>query len=347
MLKTLNLKTKIKLCLSFNIIPWLSIGLSIFIYSCGADYKLRTSITTTVRNNELSHNENTEQKTDQTFTDHNIEPKVAPSPETLCQNLDIVDSSQPVTLSNLQFHRPIPIPFSFNQEIAEDYLIGCITNHTQQPIAGINLQLNLVLANGNGYASGMIDFPGESISPGETLPFRHLIELNSDTVEVNIQKVKILELMSNKVTYQQVDQFNPQQTVAYVPAKSPPTGESVDNFCDNVEPVKTDQEIEVNNLQIYNLPKDMYDFEEEQESLLVGCITNHSDQPLGGLGMSYSSNGQGIGGATVTIPVDVVKTGETVPFYKYGSISDETEFIVIHNIGGSTGQLKMNTKVNR
>lgn len=332
-------------------LAFLTIGTSLLIWGCNTSNSLppeptmpENASSPTVGSPSEESNSSSGESTEQTQTKEIIEGKVAPSPNDLCAEIAAADAQQPITLSNLQFHRPIPIPFEFDEEIDADHLIGCITNNAEQPINGVELTLTFEVEGGSGFAVAMVEFPGESIAPGQTVPFKHSSELDFDTTEVTVKKAVTLEPMTGyeEYAFQAVDEFETQQTVVYVPAKSPP-GESVDAFCEGAAAAKTDQLLEVNRVEIYTLPRDPYDFREEQEVALVGCVTNHSDEPIEGLGMSFSTNESNFAVASVLIPGDAIQPGQTVPFRKFGELSEDTKLFTIH----SMNSVEMNISVNR
>lgn len=295
---------------------------------------------------------NSNEEIAETSTQTTPEPRTPPSPSELCQDVQISESDQPVTLSNLQFYRSPPNPINFDDSLGsnfgtdsdEDNLIGCVTNHSQDPLAGIHLEISY--NEGNAYGAGIANSPNQEIPPSETVPFRHSIGIDSDTQTVTINKVTTLEPTATEGFSEPLESFNLEKTVTYVPATIPSV-ESIEQLCADVKPTQSDQPLEVNNLQIYDPPQDPYNFGFARESVLVGCITNYSNEPLHSLGMSYSSNGTGLGGATVEIPVKEIPSKQTVVFRKFGSLSADTEFIVIHSIGGNSGEVELDVTVNR
>lgn len=270
---------------------------------------------------------------------HNsVEAKVAPSPTDLCADLEPRDSPPPIALTNLQFHRPSPIPFEFDAMDDADepveHLIGCLTNQTEGEITGVQLGLTFDSQDGSGFAMAMIDFPGKVIAPGQTVPFKHRSELYPDMIQLTLSEVITLEPMPGfeDTAFQPLDQFQPDITIAYVPAKAL-SGDSMEGFCEKGDRPPSEAPIAVNNLQIYDLPKDDYDFREQPVSILVGCITNLSADPIENLGVSYGGQYADFAAATIELPVDAIQPGETVPFRKYGELSAGTTTVYVHSIG--------------
>ena len=276
--------------------------------------------------------------------------KVAPSPDELCANVEAGDPQQLIGLTNLQFHRPAPIPFQFEAMDEADepveHLIGCITNRTDQTISGVQLQIDFQTQDGSGFAAAQIEFPGANIAPGQTVPFKHSTEFDTDLTELTITEVTTLEPMPGHEEYafQKIATFRPEIEVAYVPAKAS-ASEPMTDLCADVAPSTSDADapIAVNKLQIYDLPQDTYDFREGSESILIGCVTNLTEEPIPGLGVAYKGNYSDFAGATIELPVEVIQSGETVPFRKYGELDAGTEALYVYSIG----DLEINGTVTR
>ncbi|MEM7648421.1 MAG: hypothetical protein AAF283_04545 [Cyanobacteria bacterium P01_A01_bin.70] len=264
--------------------------------------------------------------------------KVAPPPSELCAQVEPGNLDYPVAITNLQFHRPSLIPFEFDAMDDDDkpteHLIGCLTNQTEQEITGVQLGLTFDSQDGSGFAMAMIDFPGKVIAPGQTVPFKHRSELYPDMIQLTLSEVITLEPMPGfeDTAFQPLDQLQPDITIAYVPAKAR-SGESMEGFCEKGDRPSSEALIAVSNLQIYDLPKDTYDFREQPVSILVGCITNLSADPLENLGVSYGGQYADFGAATIELPVDAIQPGETVPFRKYGELSAGTTALYVQSIG--------------
>lgn len=263
-------------------------------------------------------------------------PQVAPEPSVLCEQVELSEPNQPIILSNLQFHRPAPIPFEFEATDAAEHLIGCVTNQTEAAITGVEIAITFELERGDsGVAVAQVDFPGEQIGPGQTVPFKHRSELDSDLIELTVEKVTTLQPRPGfeEYAYVPVDVVEPQIEIVHRPAQAPPLTET-DHLCQDIEPPQSNAAIAVTNWQIYEVPQDLYDFREESDALLVGCVTNLSDRPLDGLSMAYSTETQSNAFATVLLPESALQPNQTLPFKKLGEVLPETQIIVVHRLGG-------------
>ncbi|NEQ42748.1 MAG: hypothetical protein F6K00_03960 [Leptolyngbya sp. SIOISBB] len=273
--------------------------------------------------------------------------KVAPPPSELCAQIEPGDLNDPVAITNLQFHRPMPIPFDFDSfnddEEPFEHLIGCLTNQSATAIAGVELVLNFAYEQGSGFAVTMVDFPGDYIAPGQTVPFRHQAELDPEITALTVAEVTTLEPMPGyeEYAFQPLETFATAIAVVHVPAKAP-AGEPSEAICTEVEPAPSEQPIALSSLQIYELPKDPYDFDEYRESVLIGCVTNQSAEAIDGFSMTYSSDRQNFAFSTILMPEDKLAPGATLPFKKFGEILPDTDVLFVHQMGGVEFDITVN-----
>jgi hypothetical protein len=276
----------------------------------------------------------------------NPAPAAAPTvASTLCQGVTANRSGPSLALSRIQFQRPPQNPFSFggsgfDRDRDEDYMIGCLTNNSRQAISSVQISFTSKLGGGSGFSMGSVDFPGSVIPPGGTVPFRAGSSINPQTTEIVVTQLAGLDS-----AYDPIAMVEPQLKLAYTP--SPVTPALTNQFCNAVRPTQTNQIFEVSQLQFFQPPYDPYDFEETPQIYLVGCITNHSNQPLSNLGLAYSRGENHGGGATVQIPGNAVAPGQTVAFRKFGDIDANQTSITVISLGSNLGTIDLNVTVNR
>jgi hypothetical protein len=92
-----------------------------------------------------------------------------------CQSIPLSPTSPPVELSSLRFSAD------------GNYVEGCVTNHTNQPIVSVSVSyLGSSGQNANQSQSGLNNISFTALEPGRTVPFR-----SSFTVDPSISKVRI------------------------------------------------------------------------------------------------------------------------------------------------------------
>jgi hypothetical protein len=176
-----------------------------------------------------------------------------PAVASLCQGVEPGPSADALTISNIQFYRPPATAVKFGPEYRhddsngqEDYMIGCLTNNSNQAILSVGMNVTTA----HGFSSGGLDFPGDLIQPGESVPFRGPFGIDPDVTEM-----KVVELTSLDESYQPAATVEPQLSIAYSPTPEVSPGDSLDQFCAGVTPTKTDQPFEINQLQLYEPPR--------------------------------------------------------------------------------------------
>ncbi len=115
-----------------------------------------------------------------------------------CQTVTPTSSSQPLEVSNLRFYTPEPDSFDFDN--SGDYIIGCLTNHSNQAVRTVNAtysygSMNITATYGFGTSGqiggglGSLKFPGEAIAPNQTVPFRSSFSIDQEIPEVEISTI--------------------------------------------------------------------------------------------------------------------------------------------------------------
>jgi hypothetical protein len=267
--------------------------------------------------------------------------------DTLCRGVTANSAGQPIEISNIRFYRPPVNPYNFGYSAFDagsekDYMIGCLTNNSSQPLNAVAMEFSSKMNDGGGFSSGGLDLPVEVIQPGATVPFRGPFGIDPETSEIVVEK-----LTGTDGAYQPVETVEPKLKLTYSPTPAAASSQAADQLCSGIRPTKNNQAFEVNQLQIYLPPFDPYAFEAEPQNYLVGCITNHSDEPLSDLGMAYSDGEFGGGGATVNVPGDNVPPGATVPFRKFGDVDADQASITVLSFNSNLGEIEVGITVNR
>jgi hypothetical protein len=220
-------------------------------------------------------------------------------------------------------------------------MIGCLINNSGQALSSVAIEFSSQMPDGAGFSSGGIDIPVELLQPGARVPFRGPFGIDPDTTEIVLEK-----LTGFDNAYQQVATAAPQITIAYSPSPAAPAVQSPNQLCAGIRPIRSGQAFEVNRLQLYVPPHDPYDFSSSTGHYLVGCITNHSNQPLSDLSMAYGDATYGGGGATVNVPGDEVPPGSTMPFRKYGDVDADQTSITVLSISSNVGEIEVGVTVS-
>lgn len=259
----------------------------------------------------------------------------------LCEGSAAKSSDQPYGLSRLQWHQsPLIDPFSFdafepNQLEGSVFLIGCVTNNSSQPITAPYLWGAFPDALG-----GMLftaSTPTDMIQPGQVVPFSALVNqplasVNPSSEGGNSSGIKISGSF-------------PTDEIAAAQHKIA----EAKRYCNGVAPRQLSKPFEVNKLQIRVPTYDPFDFgKRPDEGYVIGCITNHSNQPITNIMMSYTFNGYGFSMGSLHLPVRAIQPGETMVFREMGSfLTTDRSNITVEGFTSNVGDIEVNTPVAR
>jgi hypothetical protein len=273
-------------------------------------------------------------------------PAVSAAALNLCQGVQANPAGPSLQLSRIQFYRPPSSPFSFGNFMADvdpdkDYMIGCVTNNSRQPITHIQITYTSNNSGSLGFSlsSGGLDFPGGLIQPGATVPFRGPFGIDAGT-----SGLEITALDGRDQRFEPVDTVQPPLKVPFKPTGAAPA--AVQPFCTAGRSPQGDQPFSVSQIQLYQPPADPFDFAGQNRFYLVGCITNHRSQPLADLGMVYGVGSSGGGFASIMLPGDAVPPGQTVPWRKFGDITAGDAPMTLGTISSNLGEINVRETVN-
>ncbi len=277
--------------------------------------------------------------------DRSPRPTVAAAALNFCQSVQANPTGPSLQLSRIQFYRPPSTPFGFGSFMVDinpdkDYMIGCLTNNSRQPIIQVQIgySRNTPGAGGFNYSSGSLSFPGEVIQPGATVPFRGPFGIDAGTSSLEIDGLAALNHRSELVNLVQQIQV-PFRPTGAAPAAPQP-------FCTAGRSPQGNQPFSVSQIQLYRPPADPFDFAGQNRFYLVGCITNHGSQPLTDLNMTFSRGGAGLGFATVSLPGGAVPPGQTVHWRKAGDVEAGESPLTVEKISSNQGEITVEVTVS-
>ncbi|MEM8637950.1 MAG: hypothetical protein AAGG51_03900 [Cyanobacteria bacterium P01_G01_bin.54] len=294
----------------------------------------------------------------------------------LCEGVTKADTSNPITLTRLQFYRSFEDSFDFEAfflgEKKSDYLIGCLTNQTQEDIGVVRLGIEYVEEESIGDApiqfpgtvaqpgqqEGGIGtapalFPGTVVKPDQTVPFRYGLDIAPEITEIRISNVLLFGSdVAQDDEIEVIADFDPQIIVPHRPEQTQIL--SIPNqSCEGIEPFQPNQPVEIQALQIYPFDQDPFAFEPSlrDDAALIGCLTNHTDQPLNDVHL-VSVDDEGLAGAKLMyFAEESIQPQQTVAVVNSGLLTD-TKFLHIQTISytndqGFSEEIEVDIKVNR
>lgn len=272
-------------------------------------------------------------------------PAVSAAALNLCQGVQANPAGPSLQLSRIQFYRPPSSPFSFGSfmddaDPGKDYMIGCVTNNSRQPIGYIQISYssNTPGSLGFNFSSGSLSFPEDVIQPGATVPFRGPLGIDAE-----ISGLEITSLNALNQRFESVDTVQPQLNVPFRPTGAAPA--AAQPFCTAGRSPQGNQPFSVSQIQLYQPPADPFDFAGQNRFYLVGCITNHGSQPLTNLSMVYGLGGSGGGFASIMLPGNAVPPGQTLPWRRYSDIEAGESPLTIDKISGDQGEITVGVTV--
>ncbi len=273
-------------------------------------------------------------------------PTVSAVALNLCQGVQANPAGPALQLSRIQFYRPPSSPFGFGSSMADvdpdkDYMIGCVTNNSRQPIGYIQISYSSKTPGSLRFniSSGSLSFPGDMIQPGATVPFR-----GPFGIDAGISGLEISALDGRDQRFEPVNTVQPQLNVPFRPTGAAPA--TPQPFCTAGRSPQGNQPFSVSQIQLYQPPADPFDFAGQNRLYVVGCITNHRSQPLTDLSMTYSQRGSGGGFATVSLPGAAVPPGQTVPWRKFGDLKADESPLTVEKISSNQGEITVGVTVS-
>lgn len=219
-------------------------------------------------------------------------------------------SGEPVGLSRLQWRNarnfdPFDFdPFTPNQlrNVDSVMLIGCLTNNSSQPQSAPSFWG--VMPGG-----GALVLPATSddpIAPGAVVPFSALMPHRITALAPSHdQRNTVLASLEDL----------PQPESPNLP--SDPTA-AAKRHCDGVSPGQSSEPFQLSRLQFRYARQDNFDFAiRANEGYLIGCVTNHSDQPITSLSVVHTSTNS-LGFGPLLLPEAAVQPGQTLVFREMG-----------------------------
>ena len=242
-----------------------------------------------------------------------------------CNGAKSTQKSEPVFISQTRWYQAAPETFDF-----EIYLVGCLTNNSQQ-----TLQSGFILVGNLGIVD--VSLPLEELLPGQTTPFRIKPKMS-----VNAPNLVIESIVASNYTDDQY-WFRPPLSVNPSPLNST---RSENTFCEDVSPSFLNT-IEVNKLNFYQVPSDIFSFSlHPEKSLIIGCLTNNSDRNIDSITLLYkieSGEFVGAGGSTnIRFYGDTIAPRQTVPFWYSESLHHDTVVKISTEVGAVEQKIKVN-----
>lgn len=100
-----------------------------------------------------------------------------------CPAVPSTEESQPVELTSVRFEQD-------ETDAAEDAIVGCVTNHSDQPITGVSVAYRgSSEQNSELFQGGFSNLSFQNLGPGQTVPFRSSFTLNEGVSRVEISSI--------------------------------------------------------------------------------------------------------------------------------------------------------------